>query len=180
VISTTIISDASFCGQTGIASYSAWMKCDGKDSILNTGVFKKHLSDSTMAEVRAVANAFAFATSCGYVERGTEVLIQCDNMTALAVVMLAVPSAVDRKHPDGLAIVKIRKPKTVALFQPAVQVIKTVVAEYGLTVAVRHVRGHKAGGGRQAVNRRVDREARRAMQRVRLATKLKKEEAADA
>lgn len=175
MISTTIISDASFCGKTGIASYSAWMKCDGKDSILNTGVFKKRLSDSTMAEVRAVANAFVFATKSGYVERGTEVLIQCDNLAALAVVMLAVPSAVDRKHQDGLAIIKIRKPKTITLFKPAIQVIKAVVIEYDLTVAVRHVRGHKAGGGRQAVNRRVDREARRAMQAVRRAENMKKE-----
>lgn len=162
--SATIISDASFHPPSKSAGWAAWMKADGKESVIYSGAIKVEVLDSTHAELMAIANALAAATRGGYLERKANVLVQSDNVIALALVQIAVPGTPERKHPNGVStsLSVPKRPTYLKRFQPQMRVVADLVAEFELTLAVRHVRGHTQGGGRQWVNRACDKAAKRA------------------
>jgi ribonuclease HI len=161
--SVTLIADASFDPRTKAAGWAGWAKTAGRDSIIYAGAFKIAPICSAEAELFAIVNVMHIAVAEGLIEHGSEVLVQSDCADALAVIRKIVPSAIDRKHRDGVPVPVRRRKLPSPQSDRAAATIARLVDEMGLSLAVRHVRGHKEGPGRQWVNRQCDMAARRAM-----------------
>lgn len=162
----TIFTDASFHDRTGAAGWGAWLKSGPGAGATIGGQMKGTITDSTHAELNAIANALVAARLMN-VLRGS-VLVQCDSLNALGCIRKVWPGTLDNPAPGGLPVPARRKAPALNL-RPAAEVIVTVVREAGIILTVRHVRGHRAGDGRAWVNRECDRIARKHMQ-ARLAT----------
>ena len=153
----TIISDASFVPHSKTSSWGAWVKADGKPSETYGGLIRRECNDSTDAEICALANALYKAISTGLVEPNTEVMLQSDSTQALGLLKKLVPNVSVRNHKDSAELAVFRKPQLCGgLRAEAAKVVERIATAHGLTIVLRHVRGHKAGGGRQWVNRKVD------------------------
>lgn len=165
--SATIMADASFCSRSRVGGWAVWMIADGLPSAIFSGPFKTAPRGSAEAETMAIVNGMHVAVREGYVERGSEVLLQSDCMVALGLIRQAIPSAVDRKHPAGAPTPTVRKTKAARGAKDALAHLVLVVTDLGLQISVRHVKGHKEGRGRQWVNRQCDIAARREMRMAR-------------
>lgn len=162
----TIFADASVDARCGAAGWGCWIKADGVAAISHSGPLREIITDVSRAELYAIANAMAVARTCKVLSG--HVLIQSDCAHALAILRKAVPGTLDYPAQGGLSVGPRRRslPKEI---KPAVKIIREIVATTKITIAVRHVRGHRPGGGRNWVNRLCDGMARRQMRAARAA-----------
>lgn len=154
--SLTIFTDAALCPRTGASGWGAWMKGDGP-SVSSGGQIAELLRSSTEAEIRAGANAFAFARSRGILKPQTCVIWQSDSLHSLRWLVNSYPMARDRPAKDGgLSVGPPGKVSPVALQSRGLEELVKICRAMRLVVLVRHVRGHQEGPNRQWVNRHCD------------------------
>lgn len=145
----TIMTDASYCPDTGAAGYGYWIasnrgKCGGG------GPLRRLLASSTTAETLAVANALHIAFKLGAAEIRDSVLVQTD---CQAVIELFE----GRRRPvDGTE-------------QEAYFHIQRIINKYFITLHFKHVKGHNAreGSARSVANHMCDKRARYFMKQMR-------------
>ena len=136
----TVITDASFCGETRAAGWAAWIRLDGfPEAVKRYGEFHRPMRNSEEAEMLAVVNGVWIASRLG----AERVLVQTD--------CLAVVRAINGRVKNQ----KTRGDLTRALATAGV---------LGLSLRGRHVKGHTAvDDARSYVNRWCDKHAKKAM-----------------
>jgi ribonuclease HI len=160
VATTTIFADAGFNGVTKSGSWGVWMKTDGMPSLSKGGPLLS-VDTSVEAEMRALANALALARAARFAPDGACVMIQSDCQAALSWVLGALPkNSCHRPAPGGVGVVPTLRIGKALERSAGLRAFVQIATEAGLKIVVRHVRGHKAGDGRQWVNRHVDKLAR--------------------
>ena len=158
----TIISDASFDHRAAVAAWAGWVRADGRPAQVFSAPIKRRIDNSTQAEICAIANTLAAADAAGLIDDGMEVMLQSDSTVALGWVLKLVPGVTERRHAAGAPITRVRKQRGMTgIATEAAAVIAKIATARGLIITVRHVRGHKAGDGRQYINRLVDKAARK-------------------
>lgn len=156
----TIITDASLDPKRKMAGWGGWARGDNRTSVSHGGRLQHHANTGVL-ELRALANMLWTLNQTGYLLLGDRVImLQCDNLEALCALMRATPNTLHSKHVDGAEVRPQRRLVSGPMLE-AVDVIREVAGDRQLVV--RHVRGHKPGGGRQWVNRLCDKLARRGM-----------------
>jgi ribonuclease HI len=159
----TIISDASFDPSCGAAAWGAWIKADGRSSAIFSGRIKHECRNSTDAKMCALANGLAKAVAAGLIDDDMEVMLQSDSTIALGIVRRLVPGVITRQHKDSANITTPKRPHVFAGVRgEAATLIAEIAERRRLAIIICHVCGHTAGGGRQCVNRTVDRAAKAA------------------
>ena len=153
----TFFADASVDPKTQKSGWGFWMKGDSRSAIYAGGPLKLFTPNTSIAELEAIANGLWFADAQGYfVATDRMMMIQSDNTEALGCIKKARPSIVERKHADGAHVPRRNK----ALLPRQTNAVETILAiadRHGLVITLRHVKGHKGGGGRNWVNRLCDR-----------------------
>lgn len=158
----TMFTDASVMPKKLSSGWACWIKGDGRESSSFHGRLKSYHPDSTVAELEAIANGLMSAAETGYFRPEDRlIMLQTDSAFALSCIRLARPEIQIRGHATSAHIPTRRKKLSPRLKAP-VDVILTTLDALSLDVIVRHVRGHKEGGGRQWVNRHCDRLAKEA------------------
>lgn len=144
----TIIADASYCPDTGVAGYGYWIASErGKKQ--GSGPMKGLCVDNIVAEMQAVVNALHAALANDLVLNLDCVLIQTDCQSAINS-FNKHPSAVSKEHRECL----IR--------------LNTMRDRFKLQIKFRHVKGHcTIKEPRYAANNLCDRLARKAMREAR-------------
>lgn len=161
----TIFTDASHCPNTNAAGWGAWAKRDGwPQGIVIGGPIRTEVLNSGEAEIAAMANALSRLVKEDLLPVGQTIMLQADSHRALQVVAGAIPEAKVHQHADsvpwtGTAICLS------PLEKRAAAVIKEMTA--GRTIYLRHVKGHRGGGGRNWVNRTCDQIAKTHMRKQR-------------
>lgn len=190
----TIITDASVDARAGVGGWAAWIKVDGKDAQFFSGFFGHRVGNPNSAELMAISNAVAIGVREGLLDEVDLVMIQSDNLGALAIIAKFVPSVIINNATDGGAKIELPnddKPvrpldaQKRAIALEVTQRITEFVQTYDLTIEVKHVKGHhgptKPGStGRHAINRKCDIEARRQMRAARGAFRKQESEQARA
>ena len=155
----TMFSDASVFADRRKSGWGFWIKGDDRDSMSAGGPIEVFHPNSDRAELDAIANGLACADAAGYFRPSDRlIMIQSDNAGAL-MVLQAATQAINRPHEESAELHRRKKPLD-AHQQAAADRITAIIRRHGLTVLVRHVRGHKDGGGRNWVNRLCDRLAK--------------------
>lgn len=163
-LAATIFADASFCPRSKAAGWAMWAKTGGLDALVAGGPIKVPCALSWEAEACALANAVSTAHRYGYLGAdGEAVMLQSDCLRTLSMLLTHVPGTVERRHEDGAAIPGIRLRFLSAVEVEALDVIQACACEAGVSLILRHVRGHTTGAGRQWVNRQCDRIAKQHM-----------------
>lgn len=144
----TIICDASFCPDTGVAGYGYWIASNrGKRG--GSGAMKGTCANNTVAEMQAVVNALHVAVKSELVQAGDTVLIQTDCYGAIDTF-------------NGF------RKKIHAEEKSTVEAFLKVKTEAQVIVDFRHVKGHtRQTGARFATNRKCDQDARAHMRKAR-------------
>lgn len=93
----TVITDASYCPETGAAGWAAWLAFDDGRRMKCFAAFKTYIKNSTVAEIRAACNGLHIAFGKG----ATNILLQTDN---LRTVELALSGGLPIKIPEGVTI----------------------------------------------------------------------------
>lgn len=156
----TIFADASVDPKTKVAGWACWIKANGAESIIRGAPLKKPVVDSTEAELSALANAVAVAAAVGVLSG--HVLLQSDSADALSCILWGVKGAIQSPARDGYSFQRRRRAPRKE-YHAAIAAIDNARRKTGITIAVRHVRGHQEGDGRQWVNRKCDEVAKRFM-----------------
>ena len=152
----TLFCDASLCHKTGLAGWGAWAKHGGWDKgYLFGGGFKTPMASSNEAEICGIANALTHLANNDKLENIGQVMIQVDNLRALAVIKAYVPNTSERKHATGAPVHGVKTLPT-AQEMKAVKHLRELVKDHDLKLIVRHVRGHQPGQSRNWVNRQCD------------------------
>jgi ribonuclease HI len=153
----TLFADASVDPKTKKSGWGFWMKGDDRSAIYAGGPLKIFTPNTSIAELEAIANGLWFADAQGYFAASDGlIMIQSDNTEALGCIRKIRPSSVERKHSDG-AHIPHRKKDLLPRQGFAVESILTIADRHKLTISLRHVKGHRVGGGRNWVNRLCDR-----------------------
>lgn len=152
----TMFADASLNPNTKTSGWGFWIKGDGRESLSAGGPLRNFHSNSCVAELEAIANGLDCASASGYFRPSdVTIMIQSDSLEALGCLLQARPSIVNSKHEAG-ASVTVRRRRMNDRHEAAVRHILKIIDRHGLSAAIRHVRGHKGGGGRNWVNRLCD------------------------
>ena len=156
----TMFADASVFADRKKSGWGFWIKGDNRDSMSAGGPIEVFSPFSEVAELDAIANGLTCAEAAGYFrETDGIIMIQSDSAAALAIVKAIIGAAVN-SHAESAPIPNRKKPLT-AHQTDTVERIRGVITRHSLSVQVRHVRGHKAGGGRNWVNDLCDKLAKR-------------------
>jgi ribonuclease HI len=149
----TIFADASFHPKTRMAAWGAWIKADGREAITHGGAFSQQMDDATHAELAALANALTVAHAAGLLHGPA--LLQSDSLHALGMIMMTIAAARDYRHKKGLQVTMWRKaiPRS---HMPMIRHMQRIQADGGIPLLLRHVKGHRPGGGRNRVNNLCD------------------------
>lgn len=152
----TIITDASYCPRTHCAGWAAWMVSDTQRSHIEGGQLKGTIEGSNVAELYAINNGIYVALRRGFISEHDRVLIQSDSTHALTAILYKLNAySQDYKASDGLSI-KVQNICLRSCEEAALSWLTTKVEGMGLTLLLRHIKGHKSGDGRFWVNRRCD------------------------
>lgn len=136
----TVITDASYCHETKVGGYGAWITMDGNNRILKSGVIKGPLPNSTHAELKAVMIGIWLAYQAG----ARQLLVQTDCM--------AVVEVLQGKQHGGQADLRRIFREARAIHFP------------DCSIKGRHVKGHtRTQDARSHVNRWCDEHAGKAM-----------------
>jgi ribonuclease HI len=156
----TMFSDASVFPNEKISGWGFWLKGDGRESMFAGGPLRAFDANTTVAELEAMANGLACAKASGYFADGDQVImLQTDSTDALGCLRFLRPDLAESKHENSHPIPPRRKrpaPRQLA----AAQHVLAILDEFELVAILRHVKGHKTGGGRNWVNRLCDRLAK--------------------
>lgn len=152
----TIFADASYFSRGKTGSWGCWIKPDGGPALVKGGPFIGLLTSSVEAEMRALANALALARSSGAAPDGACVMIQSDCQAALSWVLGAVKASDHRPAAGGVNVIPVLRVQRALENSAGLRHFVKIAERAQLKILVRHVRGHKSGGGRQYVNRLVD------------------------
>lgn len=164
----TMFSDASVFIDRKKSGWGFWIKGDDRDSMSAGGPIDVFSPSSEVAELDAIANGLTCAEAAGYFrETDGIIMIQSDSVAALAIVKAIIGATVN-SHAESAQISNRKKPLTPHQAETVAR-IKGVLSRHNLSVQVRHVRGHKAGGGRNWVNELCDKLAKRGAFQVRKA-----------
>lgn len=156
----TMFSDASIFPDRRRSGWGFWIKGDGRDSLSAGGPLKVFHDSSTVAELEAMANGLARARVTGYFRPDDRIImLQTDSTEALSCLLHVRPTIEISQH-EASAPVNRRKKPLDARREAAVKAVLREIDGQGLTPIIRHVRGHKAGNGRNWVNRLCDRLAK--------------------
>lgn len=161
----TLFVDASHCPETMAAGWGAWAIQDSwKMGKLFSGRIHQEVLNSSEAEIYGVANAVRYLASRQMI-RTSSIMIQCDNLRALQLIMVAIPHAENRPHKNSANIEGV--PPLPSLAES--KAIEMLAKDLGHLkfVYVRHIKGHSAGTGRNWVNRKCDQLAGEQMRKVR-------------
>ena len=142
----TILADASHCPSTKAGGYGYWIASErGKRG--GAGPFKDRVSNSTVAEMMAIANSLYEAVSHCLVLEKDVILFQTDCEAAIF--------AFTGKRGISQEEAKV------------VNYVKKVIRGMSLTVSYKHVKGHSSNKqARFAANNACDRAARKAMRKA--------------
>lgn len=155
----TVFADASMHPGERRCGWGAWIKGDGRPSLSAGGALPFNQSTS-ICELEALAAALEHAERHNYfVDADKAVMLQCDNVNALGAIRGRRPAVLISDHADS-ALINTRKKEEPADMRAAIDRIFAVTDGAGLTVILRHVRGHMGGDGRNYVNRLCDRLAK--------------------
>lgn len=147
----TIFADASFDSNYKVGGWACWIKGDGFPATTRGAAIKDRVTDSSQAEMIAIANALHVAKGMGAL-RG-HIFIQSDCLHALASILMKCPTAKDRPIRGGHRIHKATQIKS--HHEPVLRSILTNLE--GITVSLRHVKGHQDGTeSRSWVNNHCD------------------------
>lgn len=146
----TLFTDASHCRETNLAAYAVWAKANGR-VVRHVGMLRERVAGSDLAETMAVVNGIHIALTALQPEPGSKIIAQTDCITAIV--------ALGREAKKGKTRRKFAGIRTAYL---------AAIAAAGITVELRHVKGHKGMvTPRNAVNTWADRECRRLMRQAR-------------
>ena len=156
----TMFSDASVFPRDRVSGWGFWIKGDGRDSMYAGGPLRAYSENTTVAELEAMANGLSCAKAAGYFADGDQVImLQTDSTDALGCLRYLRPALAESKHEDSHPIPNRRKRPAPRQLAAAKHVI-AILDEFELIAVLRHVKGHKTGGGRNWVNRLCDRLAK--------------------
>jgi ribonuclease HI len=146
----TILTDASWCPDTGAAGYGYWIASGrGKRPGGNT---MRRASNPTHAEMMAIANGLTLAVKAGLVERGDDVLVQTDSTDAIA----CLRGERMRYESFTLELAEVRS------------YVVAFALEHELRIEYRHVKGHSdRPKARYKANNHCDERAKKFMRRAR-------------
>lgn len=170
----TLFADASHCPKTGACGWGAWARRDGWDKGEFLGAqFKTPMKNIAEAELCALANALYHLDSKNLLDGVTGIMLQSDNLRCLSIIASRVPNVVIRNHEEAAKVPLLSPGAILSKIElKAVPTFETIRLRLSY-MAVRHVKGHKAGEGRQWVNRQCDEIAGKHMQDMRVAMKKK-------
>lgn len=161
----TLFTDASVRHTLSAAGWGAWCRGDNRQSRTFSGmlgapgpdgrtVFTGH---SNTAELLAVTHAMEALHRSDYLVPADDVvMVQSDCLGALAILGTHL-NARFSSHPEGSQFLPRRQKGLIRLEKAAVARIENVLKERGMSLVVRHVKGHTEGDGRNWVNRECDR-----------------------
>lgn len=145
----TIITDASWCPDTGAAGWGAWIVCT-RGRIITGNAFKQKMRSSSAAELGAVVNAIHTALKSNLIQENDSVLIQSDSLHVVDLI------SKKRKIPN--------RPFEIE----AMGFLERWVEKYKLTLRTKHVKGHTSGKTKRTwVNNYVDIMSRKHMRKKR-------------
>ena len=157
----TIFADASVNPRKKIAGIGAWAKGDDRDSV-TYGAPLEYTPGVTLCELKALRMMIEHLIEKGYLWPTDDYfMLQSDCLQALWIINKCNPSYRESKHPEGASIKtwnQRSKPST-GQTREARRIGELLE---NCTVTLRHVKGHKEGGGRQWVNDTCDKLAKRA------------------
>jgi ribonuclease HI len=146
----TIIADASQCSETKVGGYGFWI-VSRRGKYAGSGVFKGSVAGASEAEMMSMVNALHMSIALGIAQKGDDVLIQSDCMSAMA-------------------LMQGRTRRVLPQYVSALERFRKLKADYSLKVEFRHVRGHTdTGDRRSAAQRLADQRARAQMRAARKA-----------
>lgn len=177
----TIITDASVSVRYGVGGWAAWVKTDLHPAASTfSGIFGIPTASSHKSELMAISNGIAAAIKHDLLDEIDLVMIQSDNIGALALIAQHIPRVIINDAPSGgqpILISTTRTPRPLRRPEPGapfrndhitaavIDRITEFVETYDIDLEVRHVKGHaqnKPGStGRNIVNAWCDKEARR-------------------
>lgn len=158
----TVFADASHCPFTKAAGWGAWAKGEGwKSGITFGGPIRAQVKNSAEAEIAAMTNAIVRLYNGGQLDGATVIMLQSDCLRALQLLLMALPQARPSDHKDGAQVLP-QKLNPSPLEDKALGIAREVLSECQ-SVLVRHVKGHREGGGRNWVNRACDSIAKKHM-----------------
>lgn len=163
----TLFVDASFHPKTKAAGWGSWaIRDDWRHGLQLGGPIQYRdgqPESSNAAELAGIALALWEHEKRGHFENVTRILLQCDNVVALALILAHVPgTSVVRTNKARIGSTSFKDEKT----PDVLATIKGVVKKRKLTL--KHVKGHTSNkGGRYWVNSACDAEARKHMVEMR-------------
>jgi hypothetical protein len=171
----TIFTDASFDLKTKAAGWGAWIIRE-KPAITAGGIIRELPDNPQIAELWGLYHAFKYALYYGglhnpgpdLITEDCVVMLQCDCLRALSIVYAKIDGCIHSRHEDGSDLTPIY-----ALHEQEVGIVELLQGlikndlPRGVSIVVRHVKGHSDNGGRSWVNSICDREARNHMQILR-------------
>lgn len=149
----TIMVDASWCQETKMAGYSAWLASDRLRTRFD-GFINQQVSQAMVAEAMAIVNAIVAAMTNGVAKQGDTILVRTDCQAAIQLFE-------KRRTPkvgDDLLTLKVFNMK---------------VERFGISVRFKHIKGHTDSKDRAALsNNACDKRAKEQLQIARNLYKL--------
>ena len=169
----TIIADASVNERLRIGGWATWIKVDGIEAAMASGVFRVEVDNSFEAEAMAIANAITAAARNDMLDGVQRLMIQSDSLQVLIVLAKHIKGAtVMDPLAGGSHIRRPKKPRWVRmtrrhpLVSESVKRIRALKEEFGFALELRHVKGHMHADplatGAHRINALCDTEARTA------------------
>lgn len=161
----TLFVDSSLCQQTRVGGWGAWaIRNDWPEGKLFGGRFSQSTApkSSREAEMCGIANALVALQKLNSLDDVERVMIQCDCLSALELIGGRIDQVTVSSHDAG-CVVHPRMMRASDLEIAALASIEKV----GKPLILRHVYGHRKGGGRQWVNTMCDQIARNHMREAR-------------
>ena len=161
----TLFVDSSLCQQTKAGGWGAWaIRRDWCEGRLFGGRFGRETApgSSREAETCGIANALAALRKTGGLDDVERVMIQCDCLQALELIGGRLDQVTVSDHDAGCAV----HPKLMRATDLEMAALASI-EKVGKPLILRHVYGHRKGGGRQWVNTMCDQIARNHMRDAR-------------
>jgi ribonuclease HI len=164
----TLFCDASHCSRTLCAGWGAWAKREEWErGRIFGGPLTSKPTNSTEAELAAIANALQQLAGSGDLAGIKTLMIQSDSLAALAVVRSLPTAAWSRSDDRRDSSSAPAKKRLSASDTASLSIIREAAGRRPLFL--RHIKGHKSGTGRNWVNGQCDRVAKRHMVQLRQA-----------
>ncbi len=160
----TLFTDASHCPSTRSAGYGAWAKSDRMSCGVFLGGGLAPCGNSSEAEIAAIAVSLVNLRFAGRLDGISRVMIQADNLRALELIVKEFGATISN-HMDGCAVEYRPTIFPSPHERKSLDAIK--LAADGISLIVRHVRGHSRNGSRSYINMRCDSIANRHMRQAR-------------